>query len=385
VASALDRALNIADLRALAKKRLPRMVFDYIDGGADDEVTLRRATSRFQDYELVWDALQDIATIDLSRSVMGQAMRLPFFISPTAASRLFHVEGEPAVARAAHAAGVAYSISTIGSTSIEDIAAEAPGPKFFQVYVWKDRGLVREVLARVRAAGFAGVILTVDVPVAGNRERDPRNGFSIPPSLNAQTISQALSRPGWLARLATSPPIRPANFTHLKDVPGGIMGFIDSQFDRTVTWKDAAWMRETWGGPFAVKGIATRQDARRCVEIGADAVWISNHGGRQLDTSVPTIDLLPGIVEAVAGEAQVILDGGVRRGSDIVKALALGATAVALGRAYLFGLAAGGEAGVAKALSILEAETRRTMALLGCARVADLAPRFVRPPADVRG
>lgn len=379
--SALDRACNIADLRAIAKKRLPRMVFDYIDGGADDEVTLRRSVSRFQAYELVWDALQDISAIDTSGRVMGQDMRLPFFISPTAASRLFHHVGEPAVARAAHAAGVVYSISTIGSTSIEDIAKVTPGPKFFQVYVWKDRGLVREVLQRVRAAGFAGVILTVDVPVAGNRERDPKNGFAIPPKVTPQTAAQALARPGWLWRLATSPPIRPANFTHLADVPGGIMGFIDSQFDRTVTWQDAAWMRETWGGPFAVKGVSTPADALRCLEIGANAVWISNHGGRQLDTSAPTIDLLPAIAEAVAGRADIVLDGGVRRGTDIIKALCLGATSVALGRAYLFGLAAGGEAGVAKALAILEAELRRDMALLGCARIDQLAARFVRRPA----
>jgi len=378
--SALAKAVNIADLRVLARKRLPRMVFDYIDGGADDEVTLRDSVRRFQDYQLAWDALVDIAAIDVSRSVMGAPMRLPFFISPTAASRLFHIGGEPAVARAAHAAGVAYSISTLGSTSIEDIAKATPGPKFFQIYVWKDRGLVREILQRVRAAGFSGVILTVDVPVAGNRERDPRNGFSLPPKITPQTVSQVLARPAWALDLLRQPPIKPASFAHLPEPPGGIIGFINSQFDRSVTWKDAAWMRETWGGPFAVKGVITPQDARRCVEIGASAVWISNHGGRQLDTSALTIDALAPIVAAVNGQAEVILDGGVRRGSDIVKALALGAQAVALGRAYLWGLAAGGEAGVRRALSILEEETARAMALVGAARIADLQPRHVRKP-----
>jgi len=376
----LDSALNIADLRLLAKARLPRMVFDYIDGAADDEVTLRRSVQRFQDYELSWDALVDIASVDTSRSVMGVPMRLPFFISPTAASRLFHISGEPAVARAAHAAGVAYSISTLGSTSIEEIAKVTPGPKFFQIYVWKDRGLVRETLERVRAAGFNGVILTVDVPVAGNRERDPRNGFSIPPKVTLQTATQVLSRPAWALDLLRQPPVKPANFTHLPEPPGGIVGFINAQFDRSVTWKDAAWMRETWGGPFAVKGIATKDDALRCVEIGADAVWVSNHGGRQLDTSQPTIDALGPIVAAVAGRAEVILDGGVRRGTDIAKALALGAQAVALGRAYLWGLSAAGEAGVTKALSILETELVRTMALMGCPSIDALNPRLIRAP-----
>jgi L-lactate dehydrogenase (cytochrome) len=378
--NAVDRALNIADLRLLAQKRLPRMIFDYIDGGADDEVTLRESVRRFQDYQLYFDALVDISKIDLSRSVMGTPMRLPFFVSPTAASRLFHIAGEPAVARAAHAAGVVYSISTLGSTSIEDIAKATSGPKFFQIYVWKDRGLVREVLERVRAAGFAGVILTVDAPLAGNRERDPRNGFSLPPKITPQTVGQVLARPAWALDLLRQPPIKPANFAHLPQPPGGIIGFINSQFDRSVTWKDAAWMREAWGGPFAVKGVSTPGDAQRCVEIGATAAWVSNHGGRQIDTCVPTIDALGPIVEAVNGGAEVILDGGVRRGSDIVKALALGAQAVALGRAYLWGLAAGGEAGVRRALCLLEEDVARVMALLGARHVSDLSERFVRAP-----
>lgn len=376
----LARAVNIDDLRALAQRRLPRMVFDYIDGGADDEVTLRRSVDRFRDYTLSYDTLVDIAAIDTKRSVMGAPMRLPFFISPTAASRLFHISGEPAVARAAHQAGIVYSISTLGSTSIEDIAKATPGPKLFQIYVWKDRGLVKEVLQRVRAAGFHGVILTVDVPVAGNRERDPRNGFSIPPAVTPQTAAQVLTRPAWAWDLLRQPRIKPANFAHLPEPPGGIIGFINSQFDRSVTWKDAAWLREEWGGPFAIKGIINPADAERAVALGADAVWVSNHGGRQLDTCPTTIDALEAIVSAVAGRAEVILDGGVRRGSDIVKALALGAQAVALGRAYLWGLAAGGEAGVARALAILEAELTRTMALIGAPNISAVSRRFIHPP-----
>lgn len=373
----LSRARNIADLRGMARRRLPRMVFDYIDGAADDELTSKRSIAAFQDIELVWDALVDVATIDTSTTIMGQAMRLPFFISPTAASRLFHPRGgEIAVARAAQRAGVVYSTSSIASTTLEDIAAAADGPRWFQVYVWKDRGLVAETLARAKAAGFTAVLLTVDVPVAGNRERDPANRFTIPPQVNWHTATQALARPGYLWDLMTTPAIGPANFMHMA-VEGGVIELINQQFDRTVTWRDAEWLRETWGGKFAVKGIATPGDARRCVEIGADAVWVTNHGGRQLDTAPATIDTLPGIADVVHGDAEIILDGGVRRGSDIVKALALGANAVAIGRAYLWGLAAGGEAGVARAIEILETELTRTMALLGRPRIADLKPDIV--------
>lgn len=378
----LAKALNIADMRALARARLPKMAFDYIDGGADDEITLRANETRLKAYRLVWDALCDISTIDLSTAILGAKMRAPFFIGPTAATRLFHTDGERAVAKAAHAAGVAYSLSTIGSTTIENVADVCPGPKFFQVYVWKDRGVVREALARAKAAGFTAAILTVDVPVAGNRERDPRNAFSIPPKPSLTLARQLLMRPAWTMDMAKGPPVRPENFVDIAaNAPDGIMGFINAQFDRTVTWKDAAWMAAEWGGPFAIKGIATPADARRCLEAGATAVWVSNHGGRQLDTAPATIDTLAPIVQAVAGDAEVIFDGGVRRGSDIVKALALGANAVALGRAYLWGLAAAGEAGVRHALSILEAETVRTMQLMGASSISALRRDQVLAPA----
>lgn len=376
----LSKAFNIWDLRALAQRRLPRMVFDYIDGAADDERTLRESVSRLNAYRLVWDALVDVREIDLSTTVMGQKIDVPFIVSPTAGQRMFHHEGELAGARAAHAFGTVYSLSTIGSTSIEDVAKATPGPKWFQVYVWKDREVVKEMLARAKAAGFTGLILTVDLPVAGNRERDPRNGFSIPPRINGKTVPQVLEKPAWLWDLATHPRITVPNFEGRDIGGGGIMGFINRQFDQSVTWKDAAWMRETWGGPFAVKGITHGEDAKRCAEIGA-AAWVSNHGGRQLDTSPATIDVLEEVVAAVNGKVDVIFDGGVRRGTDIVKALALGANAVALGRAYLFGLAAGGEAGAKRALGLMKEEVARTVALLGCPRVRDLSPRFVRKPA----
>jgi L-lactate dehydrogenase (cytochrome) len=362
----LDRVLNIADLRQLAQRRLPRMVFDYIDGGADDEITLAANVARLRARQLVWDALVNVDAIDGRTRVLGGDMRLPFFISPTAASRLFHTSGECAVARAAGKAGIAYSLSTMGSATIEDVARATAGPKHFQVYVWKDRGLVREVLARAKAAGFTAAILTVDVPVAGNRERDPRNAFTIPPKPSLATATQVLARPVWLADLVRSRPIRPENFSSVDAaLDGGIMAFINDQFDRTVTWADAAWMVDQWGGPFAVKGVATPADARRCVEIGASCVWVSNHGGRQLDSAPATIDLLEPIAQTLAGDAEIVFDGGIRRGGDIVKARALGATACAIGRAYLWGLAAAGEAGVSRAIDILESEWRRTMALLG--------------------
>jgi L-lactate dehydrogenase (cytochrome) len=373
----LARARNIADLRRMARARLPRMVFDYIDGGADDEVTLARNAARFAGIELMWDALADVSAIDTRTTILGGASAAPFCIAPTATSRLFHPRGgEIAVARAAHAAGIPYACSTLASTCVEDIAAASAGPKWFQVYVWKDRGLVAEMLARAKAAGFNAIILTVDVPVAGNRERDHANDFTIPPKLNWRTASQAVAAPGYLWDLATTPGIRPANFAHMR-IEGGLIDFINAQFDRVVTWKDARWLRERWDGKFAVKGIATPADAQRCIESGADAVWVSNHGGRQLDAAPAAIDTLPAIADTVAGKAEIVLDGGVRRGGDIVKALALGANAVALGRAYLYGLAAGGEAGVARALAIIDAELRRTMALCGRASVKALSRDLV--------
>ena len=371
--SSIARARNIADLRRMARERLPRMVFDYIDGGADDEVTLARNVSRFRDIELVWEALKDVDKIDTSTTIMGAPSASPFFISPTATSRLFHPRaGELAVARAAHAAGVPYTCSTLASASVEEIAAVNPGPKWFQVYVWRDRELVEEVLARARAAGFSAIILTVDVPVVGNRERDGANDFTVPPKVTWRTATQALAAPGYLWDLATTSEIRPANFTHIR-MNTGLIDFINAQFDRAVTWDDVRWLRETWDGKLAIKGIATPEDAQRCVGIGADAVWVSNHGGRQLDTAPASIDTLPAIADAVAGKVEIILDGGVRRGSDVVKALALGANAVAIGRAYLYGLAAGGEAGVRRALDIIDSEVRRTMALCGRTQLSALS------------
>lgn len=380
--SDLSRAFNIADLRRLARRRLPRMVFDYIDGGAEDEVTLRENVRRFQDYQLTWNALQDISTISTATTVLGSKTQLPFVLCPTATSRLFNpVAGESAVARAAAEAGAIYALSTLASTTVEDIAAANPGPKWFQIYVWKDRGLVREMLARAKAAGFSAAILTVDVPLAGNRERDRYNDFTIPPKVTPRTALQALACPGYLWKLWRTPPVRPENVVHA--VPGittGMIEFINRQLDHTLTWKDTAWMIDAWGGEFAIKGITTAADARRCIDIGATGVWVSNHGGRQLDTAPPTIDVLEPIVQAVADRADVILDGGIRRGTDIIKALALGAKAVGIGRPYLYGLAAAGQAGAARAIAILAEELRRDLALMGCADLSAITRDSVIAP-----
>lgn len=381
----LERAVNIDDLRTMAKARLPRMVFDYIDGGADDEVTLKHSVSRFDDYQLTWRTLRDVSKIDCSTTIMQQKTRLPFFISPTASTRLFHpAQGELAMASAANAKKVIYACSTLASHTLEAIAEANPGPKWVQLYVWHDREIVKTFLKRAKAAGFTGCILTVDMPVAGNRERDPRNHFSIPPSPNLKVASQILARPRWLWDLVRTPRITPANFAHLRGgnagETGGVIGFVNEQFSRSTTWDDVSWMRDAWEGGFAIKGISRGEDAKRAIEIGADAVWVSNHGGRQLDTAVPVIDLLPEIVEAVAGRADIIADGGVRRGAHIAKLLMRGATGVALGRASLYGLGAGGERGVEKALAILEDEFRRIMALLGATSLEDLDPDLMRAP-----
>lgn len=382
--NSLNRVFNIADLRKRARRSLPRMVFDYIDGGADDEVTLRGNAERFRDYQLTWNALRNISTISTATTVLGSPCAQPFVICPTATSRLFNpVAGERAVARAAHAAGIIYSLSTLATTTVEDIAAVNPGPKWFQIYVWKDRGLVKEMLARAKAAGFTAAILTVDVPVAGNRERDRYNDFTIPPRITPRTAAQALACPGYLWKLWTTPQVRPENVVHsVPAITSGMIEFLNNQLDHTLTWDDTAWMIDAWDGPFAVKGITTAADAQRCVDIGATGVWVSNHGGRQLDTSPPTIDVLERVVQAVGDRADVILDGGIRRGTDIIKALALGAKAVGIGRAYLYGLAAAGEAGATKAITLLTEELRRDMALMGCADLAAIRRDMLITPGD---
>jgi len=382
--SQLTSCLNLNDFRAIAKRKLPRMIFDYLDGGADDEVTLSRNQSAFSKYQLMPRALTNVANIDLSTSVLGQDVALPVLLSPTGQTRMFHHSGEAAVARAAAKAGTIYSLSSVSSTSIEEAAAASLGPKWFQIYVWRDRGVTREFMARCRQSGYHALCLTVDLPVHGNRERDIRNGLSFPASLTAKTVVDILSHPAWLYHYISNPKIEIANLAGSAFVQGneggGLLDYVAKQFDPSVDWDDAAWMIEQWGGPFLIKGIVNAQDAKRAVDIGASGIIVSNHGGRQLDFMPPTLDVLPDIVAAVAGRAEIIMDSGVRRGTDVLKALALGANAVMIGRPYLYALAAGGEAGVDRMFELLKAELIRDMALLGCVKISDLSPAFLHQP-----
>jgi L-lactate dehydrogenase (cytochrome) len=381
-----QRAYNIAELRKLAKRKLPAPMFHYIDGGADDEWTLKRNTSAFDAWEFRPRCLVDVAHIDMSTSVFGAPIEWPFFCSPTALSRLFHYEGERAVVRAAKAAGTLYSLSSFSSMSIEEVAALSDGPKAFQVYVLKDRGLTREFLQRARDAGFKALQLTVDVAVSGNRERDIVTGMTVPPKLSLMSLIDIAMHPVWVYRHLSSPKIDMANVAHRpppgSDKLGGIIQYLNNQLDRSVTWDDAEWMIGEWGGPFAIKGVMTGEDAKRARQVGATAVMLSNHGGRQLDFSPAPFDVLREVAGAVGGELEIIVDGGIRRGVHILKAIALGATACSAGRPYLYGLGAGGEAGATRALEILRTELERDMALIGAAKLSDVSETLLRRVGD---
>ena len=379
----VETCYNIAELRKLAKRRLPAPMFHYIDGAADDEWTIRRNVEAFDGWEFRPRVLVDVSNVNTATTVFGEKIDWPFFCSPTALSRLFNHEGERAVARAAHAAGTLYSLSSISSASIEDVAKFTPGPKAFQVYVFKDRGLSREFVQRAKDSGFKALQLTVDVPgVSGNRERDIVTGMTVPPQLSLMSLVDIALHPRWVYHHLTTPKIEVANVAHRpppgSEGLGGIIQYLNNQLDRSVTWDDAEWMIDEWGGPFAIKGIMTAEDAKRARGIGATAVMLSNHGGRQLDFSPAPFDLLREVVDEVGGNLEIILDGGIRRGSHVLKALALGATACSSGRPYLFGLGAGGEAGVHQALKILRTEIERDMALLGARSVADLDESMIR-------
>ena len=372
---------SIADLRRAAKRRLPRAVFDYMDGAAEDEVTLRRNQADFGRYELLPHFLVDVGNIDLSTRALGADLDAPFILAPTGMSRLFHHTGERAVARAAQKAGTLYSLSSVATTSIEDIARVGRGPKMLQLYVWRDRGILKDFIQRAKASGYTALCLTVDLPQAGQRERDLKSGFTVPPQIRLSNLLDTMLRPDWLLDFLTSPRMKLENVLAYTDAAQNLFSVIEyttAQFDPTLTWDDMAWMIDEWGGPFAIKGILTVDDARRAVETGVSAVILSNHGGRQLDHAPSPISVLPEVVDALGDRVEIILDGGVRRGADAIKALCLGATAVMVGRAYLFGLGAGGEAGVDRALELLTGEIKRNMALLGCPSVQQLGSQYVR-------
>jgi len=377
----IDSCNNIADIRALARSRAHPMVFGYIDGGADDEVTLARNTDDFGDVTLLHRVLRDVSAIDTSTTVFGKRLALPFFFAPSAGNRLFHSEGETAVARVATEIGTAYSLSTLSTVSIEDIARIGPEPRWFQFYVWKDRGLVREMLARAKTAGYSALMLTADFPITGNRERDLRTGFTIPPKVGLRQVVDAVRRPAWTRDYLFSEKISYANLD--AKVPATTLSeFVARQLSPDFTWRDSEWLLGEWGGTAVLKGVVHADDARRAQASGFSGLMVSNHGGRQLDGEISPIAALPRILDAVGGHLDVVLDGGVRRGTHVLKALAIGATAVSFARPYLYGLAAAGTAGVRRAAQILASELRRDMALAGVSRVGEITSDLLARAAD---
>jgi L-lactate dehydrogenase (cytochrome) len=372
----LARAVTVGDLREVARRQVPRAVFDYVDGAAGAEVSLRRSRAAFERVEFCPNVLRDVSVVDPSTTVLGRPSALPLAFAPTGFTRLMHTEGEVAVARVAERAGVPYALSTMGTTSLEAVADAAPaGRRWFQLYLWRDREASAALVERARAAGYEALVLTVDTPVAGPRLRDVRNGFTIPPALTLRTMANAAVHPRWWIDLLTTEPLE---FASLSSWGGTIADLVDRIFEPAATVADVAALRETWPGSLVVKGVLSADDARAVVDAGADAVVVSNHGGRQLDRAQTPLEQLPAIVAAVGDRAEVYLDGGVLDGADVVAAVALGARACLIGRAYLYGLMAGGERGVQRVVDILGREIARTLQLLGVRSIEELDPGHVR-------
>ena len=373
---------NIADLSALARRRLPWPVFDYIDGAADDELTKARNSAAFDAIDLVPNVLAGVEAIDTRCTIMGRESSLPLMLSPTALQRVFHWQGERAVARAAERFGLWFGISSLATVSIEEIAALTGGPKMFQLYVHKDRGLNTSMIERCKASGFDAIALTVDTIVSGKRERCQRSGFTTPPRFTPRAVWSYATRPRWTLDYLFRERFRLPNLdTHVAEGTGrpvSIAEYFNTMLDTSMDWNSAARIRQDWGGTFCLKGVMSVADARRAVEIGADAIMISNHGGRQLDGSRAPFDQLAEIVDAVGGQIEVICDGGVRRGTHVLKALATGATAASGGRLYLYALAAAGQAGVEHALGLLKDEIERGMRLMGVTQVRQLTREMLR-------
>ncbi len=349
---------NIMDFRRIARRRLPVPVFNYIDGGADDEWTLARNTKAFDDYELLPTQLSDVSTVDLRSTLFGQPVDWPVMIAPTGASKLFHSAGEPAVAKAAAKFGMVYSLSTLGTATIEDVAA----------------------VDRCAEQKYTALCLTVDTPLAGNRERDLVYGFSAPPKFKWKSAVSFAMHPGWLYRAIVRKDLDLVNVTSSKVVSkfdSGVVEYVNSQFDRSLTWKDVEWLADKWNGPLVIKGIQTVDDCRKAANSGATAVMLSNHGGRQLESTPAPVDCISAVADALHDRLEIICDGGIRRGTHVVKALALGANACSIGRGYLYPLAAGGQAGVERGLELLRTEVERTMALLGCNSARQLGRSYL--------
>tara|TARA_B100000029_G_scaffold375453_1_gene369893 strand:- start:2423 stop:3577 length:1155 start_codon:yes stop_codon:yes gene_type:complete len=367
---------NVEDFRKLAKKKLPSPIFNYIDGGADDEITLKRNTESFNKCDLVPSVLTGANNIDLSTTVLGQKINFPLFLSATAMHRLYHYEGEKATARAAEKAGTMFGISTMSTTSIEDIGKLTNGPKLFQLYIHKDKGLTDNLIDRCKKSGFKSMCLTVDAVVAGNRERDHRTGFSTPPRLTLGSLLSFSLHPTWSLNYLFRKKFELSNVIHTTDkgskIDQSVMNYMNEQFKTEMSWADAEYCVKKWGGPFALKGVMSVEDAKKAVDIGCSAIIISNHGGRQLDGSRTPFDQLSEIVDAVGDKIEIILDSGIKRGTHVLKALALGAKACSFGKAYLFALGAAGQQGVELLLQKMKAEINRDMILMGCKSLKDL-------------
>ncbi len=381
----LARAACVEDLRRIARKRLPGGVFDYIDGGAEDELALDRNTRAFRELRYRPRVLRDVDRIDTSTVILGEPAPMPLILAPTGFTRIAHPDGELAVARAAARAGLPYALSTLGTRSTEEISAVSTGRKWFQVYVWRDRGLVTEMIDRAAASGFEALCVTVDSVVLGRRERDVRRGFTLPPKIGLDTIFDGLRHPGWTWQFVRSEPILFPMVTGHSGLDGtsavALSRIVNEQFDASLSWSDIEWLKAAWDGPVLVKGVQTTDDAVMARDLGLAGVILSNHGGRQLDSAPAVVDLVAPVADAVGDDLDVICDGGIRRGGDIVKAVALGATACMAGRSYLYGLGAAGEPGVDWVVEHLRAGMKRDMALCGVTSVAELTNEIVEPVA----
>ncbi|HUS41786.1 MAG TPA: alpha-hydroxy acid oxidase [Ilumatobacteraceae bacterium] len=372
----LRRCVSVADYRRVAKRRLPRGVFDYIDGAAEDERTMQGNVEAFGRYEFQPRVLRDVSNLDTSTSILGRPASMPLIIAPTGYTRIAHSQGELAVARAAERAGIPYSLSTMGTRSIEDIAAVSASDKWFQIYTWRDRPLVEELVARAQAAGYTTVWLTVDTAVLGRRERDVRRGFTLPPKIGPGTLIDGAIHPGWTLDFLRNEPIMFSNVVGRKELDGStpisLAAKVAGHFDQSLSWADIDWLRSIWDGPIVLKGIQTVADAKQAVAMGVQGIGLSNHGGRQLDDAPVPLELVEPVRDTVGDDVTIICDGGIRRGSDIVKAIALGADAVTVGRPCLYALGAAGERGVDQLLSFLHEGMVRTMSLVDARTIAEI-------------
>ncbi len=377
----LGAAADIEDIRRLAKRRLPRGVFDYIDGGAEDELTLGANSTAFAKVQFEPRVLRDVSNLDTSTTIFGRKLSMPLILAPTGFGRIADSQGELAAARSAERAGIPYGLSTMATRSIEEVAEVSKGTKWFQVYTWKDRGLVEDLVRRSAAAGYEALYLTVDTAVLGRRERDVRRGYTLPPKIGLGTIIDGMIHPSWTLDFLRNDPITFANVVGQHELDGSsavsLAAHVNSQFDQSLSWDDVAWLASIWDGPIILKGIQTVADAKLAVQAGVAGIALSNHGGRQLDGAPTPIELVEPVAQEVGGEIVIICDGGARRGSDVVKAIALGADAVSIGRPYLYGLGAAGERGVDHVIGFFEDGIRRTMALTGCCSIDEITRDLV--------